>query len=473
MKFKKLFSAAISAIIMVSCFSALNVNAEEFIFENPILKTMDYKITPDGKYIYNILDDGNIEIVRYTGKNSPLQVPSEIDGKTVTTIGYMNIDSDGTLCGGINSGNVVGAFENCSVWDIELPNTITKIDDYAFAYSKYLYNIKFSKNLTDIGEFAFFKCENLEKIVFPDKLKKIDDYAFGDCENLKDITIPKSVKNMDSCCIGYTKTAICGPVDYSKKIDEVQINCYKGTAGEKYAKENGFNYEYLDAPAHDHRYVEKIIKKPTYTSTGLKTYTCSICKSFSSEVIPKLELGVISGFKVKSVSSSKVKLIWDKVKDADGYIVYRYNTAKKTWVRIAKGKYNGTYTVKKLKAGTNYRFAVKPYKTINKKEIASSQYLQLSTSTKPATVNFKLTAGRKKAAVKWNKVNGASGYKVYYKTSKNGKWILLKTTNNKTTSYTKTGLKKGKTYYFTVKAYKILNGKVYNGNYTTKLVKIK
>ena len=473
MKLKRIFAMAMSTVMTISCFSAFNVNAEEFIFENPILKTMDYKITPDGKYIYNILDDGNIEIVRYTGQNNYVIVPSEIDGKTVTTIGYMNIDSPGDIAGGIGDGSVAGAFENCSVRDIELPNTITKIDDYAFAYSKYLYNIKFSKNLTDIGEFAFFKCENLEKIVFPDKLKKIDSYAFGDCENLKDITIPKSVEDMDSCCIGYTKTAICGPKDYSKKIDEVQINCYKGTAGEKYAKENGFDYEYLDVPPHIPEYTSKVTKNPTYTSTGIKTYTCSKCKGVSIEVIPKLKLQTVKGLKTSSITSNSIKLTWHKVKDADGYIIYRYDTAKKTWIRIAKGKYNGNYTVKKLKSGTTYRFAVKPYKTINKKEITSYQYLQLSTSTSPATVNFKLTAGSKKAAVKWNKVNGASGYKVYYKTSKNGKWILLKTTNNKTTSYTKTGLKKGKTYYFTVKAYKSLNGKVYNGNYTTKLVKIK
>lgn len=88
-------------------------------------------------------------------------------------------------------------------------------------------------------------------------------------------------------------------------------------------------------------------------------------------------------------------------------------------------------------------------------------------------VNFTLTAGSKKATVKWSKVTGATGYKIYYKTSKNGSWKLIKTTNNKTTSYTKTGLTKGKTYYFTVKAYRTTGGKTYNGAYTTKSTKAK
>lgn len=88
-------------------------------------------------------------------------------------------------------------------------------------------------------------------------------------------------------------------------------------------------------------------------------------------------------------------------------------------------------------------------------------------------MSFKLTAGSKKATIKWSKVTGATGYKVYYKTSKNGSWKCLKTANNKTTSYTKTGLKKGKTYYFTVKAYRSVGGKTYNGSFTTKGVKVK
>ena len=184
-------------------------------------------------------------------------------------------------------------------------------------------------------------------------------------------------------------------------------------------------------------------------------------------------LSNVTGFKTSSTSTNAIKLKWNKVSGADGYIIYRYDNSKKSWVRVAKGKYNGTYTVKKLKAGTSYKFAVKAYKTVSGKEITSASYPQLTTSTNPTTVSFKLTAGTKKVSVKWSKVTGASGYKVYYKTSKNGSWKTLKTCNNKTTSYTKTKLTKGKTYYFTVKAYRKLNGKTYNGSYTTKSIKSK
>ena len=49
-------------------------------------------------------------------------------------------------------------------------------------------------------------------------------------------------------------------------------------------------------------------------------------------------------------------------------------------------------------------------------------------------------------------------------TSKYGKYSLVRTTTAKT--YTKTGLTKGKTYYFKVRAYRTVDGTNIYGNYT-------
>lgn len=171
-------------------------------------------------------------------------------------------------------------------------------------------------------------------------------------------------------------------------------------------------------------------------------------------------------------SENSVKMSWSKVSGATGYRVYQYNTSTKKWKAVAN--ISGTsYTFKNLKAGTTYKFTVRAYKTLNETTYLSPKYKTFTSSTNPATVSFKVTGRSKKATVKWNKVTGATGYKVYYKTSKNGSWKCLKTVSNKTTSYTKTGLTKGKTYYFTVKAYRTVNGKTYNGRYTAKSVKVK
>lgn len=57
-----------------------------------------------------------------------------------------------------------------------------------------------------------------------------------------------------------------------------------------------------------------------------------------------------------------------------------------------------------------------------------------------------------KIKLTWNKAFGATGYIVYRSTSKNGTYKKVATVKGKTT-YTNTGLTKGKTYYYKVKPY--------------------
>lgn len=179
----------------------------------------------------------------------------------------------------------------------------------------------------------------------------------------------------------------------------------------------------------------------------------------------------VTGFKSSSTENN-IKLYWNKVTNATGYLLYQYNNSGKKWETIATTKSDSlSFTVKKLKSGTNYRFAVKAYVVKDGKQVTNAGYTSLYTTTNPEKVKFTLKAGKKKAALKWKKVSGATGYIVYYKTSEKGSWKKLKTT--KGTVYTKKKLKSGKKYFFTVKAYKTYKGKKYNGNYIIKTAKIK
>lgn len=220
-----------------------------------------------------------------------------------------------------------------------------------------------------------------------------------------------------------------------------------------------------------------------YTVSGLKagtTYKFAIKayitagKEISSASFPTVTVSTnpaaVTGFKTAASSSGAIKLAWNKVPGAKGYIIYQAKSGK--WVRIAKTTTNdNTYLVSKLNASTTYKFAIKAYKVVNGKEVASKTYPTLTSSTCPPTVNFTLTAGSKKAVVKWSKLSGVTGYKIYYKTSDKGKWVDLKTTT--ATSYTKTGLIKGKRYYFTVRAYRTVAGKTYAGKFVTKSIIVK
>ena len=100
--------------------------------------------------------------------------------------------------------------------------------------------------------------------------------------------------------------------------------------------------------------------------------------------------------------------------------------------------------------------------------------MKLTTKTTTPKIS-KVTAGKKKATVKWSKVTGATGYEIYMSTKKSSgyKKVGTNTKNNKI-SYTKTKLKRKKKYYFKVRTYRIVNGKkVYSSYSNVKYVKVK
>ena len=175
----------------------------------------------------------------------------------------------------------------------------------------------------------------------------------------------------------------------------------------------------------------------------------------------------VTGFKA-STSSTTINLAWSKAAGSQGAVIYQAANGK--WTRLAK--VTGTaYKVTGLKPNTKRRYAIRAYRTVDGKELLSPSITTLDTSTGPALVNFTATAGSKKATLKWSKSTGATGYIAYIKSSANASWQRMTTT--KATSFTKTGLVTGRTYYFTVKPYRTLNGKNYYGSFLTKSVKVK
>ena len=108
--------------------------------------------------------------------------------------------------------------------------------------------------------------------------------------------------------------------------------------------------------------------------------------------------------------------------------------------------------------------------------ICIPQALQMRTQAaakKPGTVKLSSVkvVDYNKINIKWKKTSGATNYIVYYKKAGSGKWIKVKTLDNKKSSYTHTSSSKypivvGKKYQYTVKAY---NKKTkQSGRYNTK-----
>lgn len=101
---------------------------------------------------------------------------------------------------------------------------------------------------------------------------------------------------------------------------------------------------------------------------------------------------------------------------------------------------------------------------------------QGSTLTAPAKITkLKVKAGKRSAKLTWTALkDNATGYRIYRKT-KGGKYAKVKTiTKASTASWTNKGLKKGKTYYYKVRAYKsITSGELWGTSSNTAKAKVK
>ena len=104
---------------------------------------------------YRLLENGDAEITKYSGRAIKLDIPSELDGHTVTGIGSY-------------------AFNSCkSLTSVTIPDSVTSIGDAAFIY-----------------------CSGLASLAIPDSVKSIGDWAFQNCDCLTTVTIPDSVTSM-------------------------------------------------------------------------------------------------------------------------------------------------------------------------------------------------------------------------------------------------------------------------------------
>lgn len=159
-------------------------------------------------------------------------------------------------------------------------------------------------------------------------------------------------------------------------------------------------------------------------------------------------------------TADSVTLKWSKVSKATGYRVYqRVNGEWKKLITQA----GVTYTAKSLTASTNYTFGVKTYRKVDGKYYWSSlKTVKVKTKAMADIKTPTSSVTSSSVTLKWSKVAGATGYRVYQ--YQNKKWVRIKTTT--ATSYTVSSLKKATSYSFRVQAYaKTDSGTVY-GDYS-------
>ncbi len=82
-----------------------------------------------------------------------------------------------------------------NITTITIPNSVTTIGENAFAYNYHLTSVTIPNSVTTIGESAFWRCHGLKTVSLGTGLTSISDYAFGDCA-LTSVTIPNNVETI-------------------------------------------------------------------------------------------------------------------------------------------------------------------------------------------------------------------------------------------------------------------------------------
>lgn len=185
------------------------------------------------KYQYKELDDGTLEITGYEGLEKSLVIPSTINGKSVTSIGYdafsdhtalkeITIPSSVNRLGNLENGDL-GCFGRCRTLEAihveqdnehfssengilfsrqkdilirypakkggtyTVPSGVVRIENGAFADCESLTEAEIPQGVKSIGAYGFMNCKGLASITIPAGIEQIEAAAFYGCSGLQDV----------------------------------------------------------------------------------------------------------------------------------------------------------------------------------------------------------------------------------------------------------------------------------------------
>lgn len=168
------------------------------------------------------VQEGEVQILGYRGKDTELVIPPELDGCAVNCIGKKTFLS------------------NKMLRQISLPESVVRIDDWAFAYCAKLNKVILPYHRMEIGQGIFKECFDLEQIVdegadererkttdiaylLAASMSRLDAFYLFDFENAGkpdwlvqwDNRMQTIMEREDA--EGFSKMLLCGEEDYGSK----------------------------------------------------------------------------------------------------------------------------------------------------------------------------------------------------------------------------------------------------------------
>ncbi len=242
------FVLAVIAVVPLAagCSSSKKIN-----FTLPTRTLASEEIKYFGSFGYQVYDDGSVVIVEYSGSETKINVPENIEGGRVIEIGDM-VFADNTSIQSVrlSSVEIIGdyAFYGCAalsdvsfgkkLWSVGmsafdktpwlsahteefvvvgdgvlvkyqgdatyvvLPDNIRHISN-AFEMNENIIGVELGDSVLTLGLNAFALCTGLRYVRFGQNLKLIGPGAFDSCENLTSVIIPDSVERIDEYAFNY------------------------------------------------------------------------------------------------------------------------------------------------------------------------------------------------------------------------------------------------------------------------------
>lgn len=392
-------------------------------------------------------------ITKYAGTEKNVVIPDKVNEIPVEVIGTEAFASNPNLeTVTVQPGVVLieeGAFLNCpNLKSIVLPKGVEGIEKLSFFMCKNLESIKVKSGLTCIETNAFYGCANLKEVTLPNTLTDIEDYtfmgcssltrvaipngvnyigtgAFMDCTSLKEISIPNTVKDMDEDILKGTSAVIV---------------CEKDSAAYRYALENNIGITLVDK-------VENFtVDEPDPTKVPDEEDEEEIEEQTVYTIKYALKGGSLSGAAVNEYDGS--------------YSIRLPKATRKEYSFV--GWYEGEKKVTVLTKGSKGD------------KVLTARWEKVKKPSKPVISSIQNLKTKKMSVKLRKKDTGVAGFEMMYATNK--KFTKdVKKVRFADKSKTVKKLKKGKTYYVKVRAYKLdsTNNKVYGSYSAVKKVTIK
>jgi len=155
-----------------------------------------------GDYEYKIINTEEVEITSYSGNDTHITIPHQINGMLVTSIGEYSFTGGNipTKSDWVAHPNQIF---NKRIKSIVIPPSVKTIYAEAFSFIDSLENVVLNEGLELIDEFAFANCPKLTELKLPDSLvtfklvavdeTPVEELIFG--SNVKEFEVTTFVKN--------------------------------------------------------------------------------------------------------------------------------------------------------------------------------------------------------------------------------------------------------------------------------------